>query len=224
MGKKFNADGSVRPFAGNTIVCHLPQQGPQRAVFKDVLEFYKAFPGLPYKGKITMLPASTLHVTLFDVLHEFKRDSEYWPKELANDVSMDECNQWMVSKLKEKNIKVDLPIRLLVDSTYTEQTSHGGWDTWKLQLVPLDQDEEVKIRNVRQEIAGALGIPEPKNTVFHVTVAYINEDLTAEESALLKSYSDKFHHEGRKVLELGCPEVCSFPDMFYMERICFLGE
>jgi len=35
---KFDASGGVRPFAGNTVICHLDQQGENTAAFDTLLE------------------------------------------------------------------------------------------------------------------------------------------------------------------------------------------
>ncbi|KAH3661419.1 hypothetical protein OGAPHI_006826 [Ogataea philodendri] len=225
MGRKFKADGTVNKFRGNTVLCHLPQQGPGRDLFKRLLDFYKEFPILLFKNKITMLPSSNLHMTMFDCIHEFKRESEGWPKDLPRDPPIEQCNEWMVKTLTETSFDIDLPIRLQVDSSYVEQTSHGGMDTWKVALLPLNSEEEQKIKQLRVGIATALGIPLPTlaSYKFHMTIAYINEEFTPEESAQLKALVDKFHQEAR-VVELGAPEVCCFEDMFYMERFGFLGK
>ncbi|KAG7785168.1 hypothetical protein KL910_004548 [Ogataea haglerorum] len=225
MGRKFNTDGTVNKFSGNTVVCHLPQQGEGREMFKRLLDFYREFPILLFKNKISMLPSSSLHMTIFDCMHEYKRRSDSWPKELPRDLPMEQCTSWMVKKLTEARFEVDLPIRLQVDKSYLEQTSHGGMDTWKISLLPVDEKEEQKIKKLRVGIANALSIPLPsiESYRFHMTIAYINEEFTEEESMQLKRINDEFHQEGH-VVELGLPEICRFDDMFYMERLAFLGQ
>jgi hypothetical protein len=58
---KFNPDGSPRPFAGNTVICHLPQQ----ARFRDVVvALGNALRSSSFGTKLAVLPSDSYHVTI----------------------------------------------------------------------------------------------------------------------------------------------------------------
>lgn len=64
VGSKFDADGRVRPFAGNTVVCHLPQQGEHADAFEAMLDIYREAPSHPFMRKVALLPPSSYHMTV----------------------------------------------------------------------------------------------------------------------------------------------------------------
>src|SRR3546814_11281869 len=41
VGSKFYADGRVHPFPGNTVICHVPQQGEHSGCFNALLDIYR---------------------------------------------------------------------------------------------------------------------------------------------------------------------------------------
>ena len=55
VGRKFEANGRVRPFAGNIIIAHLPQQGPGFAAFDRLLNIYRDLPVCAFARKVTSL-------------------------------------------------------------------------------------------------------------------------------------------------------------------------
>src|SRR3546814_1123827 len=53
VGSKFYADGRVHPFPGNTVICHVPQQGEHSGCFNALLDIYREAPAHPFVRKIT---------------------------------------------------------------------------------------------------------------------------------------------------------------------------
>src|SRR6202012_873617 len=94
VGRKFFANGRVRPFAGNTIICHAPQQGDGAGYFNALLDIYRDAVVLPYAKKIALTPPSSYHVTIFGGANDQERKPGLWPKAMPLDASMAECNDW----------------------------------------------------------------------------------------------------------------------------------
>jgi hypothetical protein len=58
---KFNPDGSPRPFAGNTIICHLPQQ----CRFRDeTAALGEALQSSSFSRKCGILPSNSYHISV----------------------------------------------------------------------------------------------------------------------------------------------------------------
>jgi hypothetical protein len=87
---KFTSDGTRRPFAGNTIICHLPQQSKVRdeaAVLGDALR------SSTFAHRLGILPSESYHMTVFSGPNDQDRTVYGWPADIPIDVSMSECNR-----------------------------------------------------------------------------------------------------------------------------------
>ena len=60
---KFDPDGNVQPFPGNTIICHL---SPSSEIYASVQVLYQKLKEHPLSHLYTMLPPSSWHMTVFE--------------------------------------------------------------------------------------------------------------------------------------------------------------
>ena len=100
VGRKFNADGTVMPFAGNTFVGRIPQQGPRFALFDALLDVYREVPTRGFASKLTMLPPSSYHVTLFGGVNDADRNTPNWGVPFAHDTPVDKINALYLDRLR----------------------------------------------------------------------------------------------------------------------------
>lgn len=225
-GGKFFADGRVRPFPGNTIICHLPQQGQENGAFKALLDIYRSAPGLGFLRNTTLLPPSSYHMTVFEGATENSRNKPgKWPADLSPAASMAECGQYLANQLKGFRLGFDLPIRMRVDMD--APIPNGGALT--IPLKSIDDEEEQKVRYLRARLSAATGIltPSPDTYKFHISLAYWITHPSMDEEADYSATHLKWREAIQKtvpVINLGAPEYCLFEDMFAFDRQFYIGD
>src|SRR3546814_19742624 len=90
VGSKFYADGRVHPFPGNTVICHVPQQGEHSGCFNALLDIYREAPAHPFVRKITLLPPSSYHMAIFGGANDKPREPKHWP---AHQIGKASCRE-----------------------------------------------------------------------------------------------------------------------------------
>lgn len=221
--RKFFPDGRVHPFAGNTVVCHLDQQGPRSLPFDTMLDIYREMPGKRYAAKLALLPPSSYHMTLFGGATDANRAPGQWPRDVPADASIAECNRIVGERLRAAPVASPAEIRMKVD------TSDSGYDgnTLRIPLAPRDEAEAEMLRVLRDSWSDVVGVRSPTNDEyqFHITIGYLIRPFSARETsdALADMASWKARMASRSpIIEFGRPEYCTFADMFAFKRQFFL--
>jgi hypothetical protein len=223
--RKFYANGKVKPFAGNTVICHLPQQGAESLAFNALLDIYRAAIDYPFLSNATLLPPSSYHMTVFGGANDQGRGKGgQWPQNLAADLPLADCNRIVGERLRGLRLNTSLPIRMRVDMEAA--TPEGA--ALILPLKPADSLENNKLRTLRHRLSEATGItiPDQDTYGFHISSGYWITPLSTEQAVAF----DKARHEWRSavdkaapVIALGAPEYCIFKDMFAFERQFYLS-
>jgi hypothetical protein len=223
VGRKFFADGRPRPFAGNTIISHLPQQGRGYGTFDAFLDIYRDLPVMGFARKISALPCSSYHMTVFGGANDQDRERGPWPGDVPIDTPIVRCNTVMAEHLAGFTLDCELPLRMRVDTDFPGETS-----PITVPLQPLDAREAGKLRRIRDKLADILHIrtADHDSYRYHVTIAYQVAWFTADEkreyAAAFQSWRSRLAR-ACPVIELGAPEFCTFRDMFAFERKFLLG-
>lgn len=223
VGRKFYADGRVHPFRGNTIICRLDQQGERSGPFNALQDIYRELPATRFFRKITVLPPSSYHMTIFGGANDPDRKPGLWPRDIALNTPIEECNRLLSERLKAATIGPVVPTRMRVD---TSEPAIGERPL-VIRLLPLDETENRKVRALRDRLSQILGIRAPGHDSyrFHISLAYLVQRLTAEELSAFRSAYVRYHADvARKcpVIEVGRPEFCVFDDMFAFHRQFYL--
>lgn len=224
VGGKFDPDGRPHPFAGNTIVCHLDQQGERSAAFDALLDLYREAPALPFARKVGWLPPSSYHVTIFGGANDRPRLKTTWPADLPLDLPMAECDRLLGERLRDFKLDCALPIRLKVDLDQVQDPARP----LTLLLLPVDAAEEAKLRGLRDRLSRRLAIRSPSHDAyrFHVSLGYPIAWFTDAEKAAFATVWRRWAHAvaaRSPVIELGAPEYCLFDDMFAFHRQFYLA-
>jgi hypothetical protein len=213
---KFNPDGSPRPFAGNTVICHLPQQ----TRFHDaVAAFGNALRSSSFGPKLAVLPPNSYHVTILGGPNDQDRCTYGWPSDIPINIPIAECNRVIGERIARFRMHTELPLRFRLDKekTLTPQRPSG------LQLVPADANEKLKIRTLRDRMADEVFRYRAANHDtfgFHISMAYQMRGLTAQER---RKYQDLLAHHvttigaTTSIIELGIPEFSTFENMYRFE-------
>ncbi|MBB4293072.1 hypothetical protein GGE16_005157 [Rhizobium leguminosarum] len=212
---KFNVDGSVRPFPGNTIICHLAATSRLYAALSSL---YGALEQSDLSELYSLLPPSSWHMTVFEGVCDQVRRPGFWPADLGLDAPLAECDGLFADKLSAFDRSCDPPYRLRI----------AGWQPLvngiALRLAPTTSGEETRLRHLRDRLSDLLQLRHPghEDYVFHLSIAYLirypNEEQQAALSALLFKLLSGLPAE----FELGAPEFCRFDDMFAFRRQFFL--
>jgi hypothetical protein len=213
---KFNPDGSPRPFAGNTVICHLPQQSQ----FRDaVAALGDALRSSSFAAKLAVLPSDSYHVTILGGLNNEDRAQYGWPSDIPINAPIADCNRIIGERITRFRMHSELPIRFCVDKekTVAPQRASG------LQLVPADAKEKLKLRMLRDQMATEVfryRAADHETFGFHISLAYQMSGFTAEER---REYQSRLMHHlpaiiaAAPVIEFGVPEFCTFGDMYRFE-------
>ncbi|NCH90086.1 DUF1868 domain-containing protein [Cronobacter dublinensis] len=71
VGRKFSSSESPLPFADNTYLGHLKQQGQGFKTFNTILNVYRVLPESRFFRKMAVIPSSSYHITLFVGVNEY---------------------------------------------------------------------------------------------------------------------------------------------------------
>ncbi|WP_294211848.1 DUF1868 domain-containing protein [uncultured Sphingomonas sp.] len=225
VGRKFAADGRVLPFAGNTIICHLPQQGAGSEAFDALLDIYRALPGEPWARKVTALPPSSYHMTIFGTANDKARRYPLWPAGLPLDMPMADCDRILGERLRAFRLGDEAgPYRMRVNL----EPPPASETPLTVRLLPADDAMEARLRRLRDRLAEVTGIREPDHDRyrFHITLAYQVAPLTPQEDdAWRRSLAAWKVMIARRapIITLGNPEYCLLKDMFAFKRQFFLS-
>jgi hypothetical protein len=209
---KFTPGGMPKPFAGNTVICHVPHQSrfmDGASALQDALQ------SANFAHKLGILPPESYHMTIFPGANDQARPRSSWPGGVALDATIEQCSSIMRQRMESVHLEGPFPLRVEIDVPAT--MNYGRACT--LRMKGADPNAEHTLRAIRNRLADVYQYrgPEHDNYGFHITIAYTMTDLSAEEMthyhALLQDAVNRLTRE-TPVLSLGLPEYCTFRDMF----------
>jgi hypothetical protein len=212
---KFDLSGAVQPFAGNTILSHLPPTSPLHASMQTL---YTKLASHPLAHLYTLLPPSSWHMTVFEGALDKRREPAFWPAGLDRNATIEECTSFLEEKLKSFDLGIKMPfhLRLVGFKPLVNGIS--------IHVKAQTEEENVAIRGLRDRLVEAVGMKQGNHEryKFHLSVAYLLRFLSEEQEEGLRMFLEE-HFEGMpKEFELGLPEFCKFEDMFKFERVSYL--
>ena len=224
VGRKFYADGRVRPFLGNTIICPVPQQDAGFEAFDALLDIYRDLPGHGFARKVTALPPSSYHMTVFGGADDQERKPGLWPRDVPLNVPIEVCDTMLAERLAGVQLECGLPIRMRVNDA--EPAAHP--EPILIDLSPVDEAEVQKLRRLRDRLADVLKIRQPDHDrySFHISIAYQIDWFTDEEQADYVATRRHWREALKRrapVFNFGSPEYCTLNDMFAFRRRLVLG-
>ena len=213
---KFSTNGSVRPFAGNTVVCHLPQQS---RLLDAISALGDALRTSSFANKLAVLPQDSYHATILGGLNDQDRQRYGWPSDIPINTPIADCNHIIGERIAQFRTHTPLPLRFRLDKekTLAPQRPCG------LQLVPVDENEKHKICRLRDRMSDDVfryRTSDHDTFGFHISMAYQMRGLATAERQEYQSIL--MQHlpaivAAAPVIELGIPEFCTFENMYRFE-------
>ena len=186
---KFHEDGRAREFIGNTIISLVPEESNTMVVLK---ELRKAVLQTNWHQKMAMLPPSSFHMTVFDLVCDQVRDTAHWSSLCALDAPMGE---------------VDAVFERVWNTLPTAPTFRMAFDYLDIgdyitvRLKPADDDANAVIRRYRNQLSEVYGIRQPNHDsyFFHISLAYAVRKMSKQDlgasAGLIASWKDRLERE-----------------------------
>jgi len=204
VGRKFARSRRPLPFAGNTFVGHLPQQGDGYDSFDRVLDIYRQLP-----------EPSSYHVTLLGGVNETDRKRGPWPSDVARHVPLGEINASFLSRLKQRAAAPLGACRFIVDPSVAKT---GSNDNLLIPLLPADAATTQRLDDARAGLMALTRLQRPDyvNFRFHISLAYLCATLDAAEQAAYRSVVTAWLKRLADAGPITIPHFhfCTFADMY----------
>ncbi|MDR3471480.1 MAG: DUF1868 domain-containing protein [Devosia sp.] len=212
LGTRYNETGSFLAEPGNTVVCHLAGGSATERALAAAREKYLA---MPEAGDLIFTPLSSLHMTLFQGIIEYRRKPGFWPADVSLETPIEEMTEIMGERLA--GFPVAAPFGVAV--TATRPTG--------LVVEGATADDRAAMQAWRDAFAELWGYrhPDHESYVFHVTFAYpvrwLDDTALPAWQAMLDEVAATLRAEV-PVLELRPPAFCAFNDMNHFEELLAL--
>lgn len=214
LGTRYDRNGNFLQEPGNTVVCHLINGSASE---RAVLEVRDRIMSMPDANKLTFTPVSSLHMTLFQGIIEYRRALPYWPDNVPLDTGIDEMTDRYLKRLQGFEGAGSFRIKV-IDVTPAGLTVKGA-----------APEDERTIRAWREALSMQFGYRHPDHDayVFHITFAYLIDWLSDDR---LPAWQDLFDDclelldREAPVIEIHPPAFCRFNDMNHFEELLILGN
>lgn len=213
LGTRYSTDGIFLSEPGNTVVCHTARGTASYAAIVAVRERMMR---LPQADRLAFTHASSLHMTIFQGIIEYRRRQPYWPADMPLDTPVDVMTQHYRNRLR--NFAPLGPFRARI----TDVTPEG------LTLEGDTADDRRCLRAWRDAFAGVFGYRHPDHDgyVFHITFAYPVDWL---DDAVLADWQEALSEQlaylkdRSPIVDLNPPAFCAFEDMNHFEELIVFG-
>ena len=215
IGIKFNADGTLRRFAGNTVICPVAADHP---AFPLLCFLQKEFTTRIYTSKFALLPPSSFHMTVFEGVCDQVRNPERWPNQLDIGTPLNKVHRFFSDHLEY--LSAPPSVTMAIKDIFYHPT---------IALCGATATDNVNLRQFRDLLANTLGLRTPDHAEyqFHITLGYTlyqldnneKKQAAADIKALLSLPEVRDFQ-----FELPDPEFCHFEDMGRFNRQFVIGR
>ncbi|MFK0206775.1 DUF1868 domain-containing protein [Agrobacterium sp. NPDC090283] len=209
LGSRFNANGEFLPEPGNTVVCHLVE-GSQTE--KAIIATRQRFLDMPEASHLAFTPVSSLHMTVFQGIIEFRRALPYWPENMPLDTPIDTMTDYYRDRLSAFPV---LPaFKMQVSGLRPVGLAMKGATAEDDRIVALWRDTFADFFGYRH--------PDHDSYEFHITLSYIvrwfEPECLPRWQAMLDEELEKLR-AAAPVIEMRPPAFCEFKDMNHFKEL-----
>lgn len=214
LGVRYDESGTFLPEPGNTVVCHLVEgSASQRAI----IETRTRLMALPEAEKFAFTPVSSLHMTLFQGIIEYRRLAGYWPADLPFETPIDDMTALLQARLAYFSAPAPFQVRIV------------GLRPLGLTVEGVTVDDRRIMAEWRDAFADILGYRHPDHDTyeFHITLSYFIQGLSDGalpiwQTALSEGLADIAAKA--PIIELRPPAFCAFADMNHFEELLVFDQ
>ena len=215
LGTRYGRRGGFLPEPGNTIVCHLEKGSATQALLVSARARYLE---MPEAERFLFTPITSLHMTLFQGVIEYRRKPRFWPDDMPLETPIEDMTEIMAARL-EGFSTLD-PFQVTVKSAKPSGLVVEGRSENDCRAMKAWRDALARLLGYRH--------PDHDDYAFHITFAYVIERLSDAALPAWQAMLDEVTAEIKRavpVLELRPPAFCSFEDMnHFHELITFYSE
>lgn len=212
LGERYDAQGVFLPEPGNTVVCHIIAGSETESALAEARSRCIEMQGA---SRIAFTPLSSLHMTLFQGVIEYRRSREHWPADMPLETPIDD----MTAILRQR---IDYfaggpPFRVRV----VEALPTG------LILQGASESDNRSLAIWRDRLADLFGYRHPDHDgyVFHITFGYmidwLPDETLGEWQRMLREVTQDIQRRA-PILELKPPAFSSFDDMNRFDELVVL--
>ena len=211
VGRKFNEDGSVRFWPGNTMICLLDHDS---LVYEKIKEIRDDFGRNKIGECLTLLPDESLHMAAIEGVVDGNRAPEHWTTLLPCDSPLEKVDDLFQEKWK------DIPKLGKVEMVFHHIRVGTGLC---VALRPKTEDDEKRIRGWREIVSKKMGLrfPSFETYEFHISLAYgyrvPNKEQMDNLENIVNEYNDEF---AKDKFSFVVPE----PSMTYFDNMFFFSK
>ena len=210
IGTKFNADGTVRRFPGNTIISMVNHEKDVFTHFLHVRELFMASPAAPC---VTLLPLDSIHMTVIEGVCDQVRRPGYWTSLLPLDCPLSATDALFEARFAELAPLGEVTLRM------SHVVCTGAI---LLRMEPVTPADEARLRAYRDAASAALGLRFPNHDSyhFHITLGYFTKEPTPEQEQALMEFcaqADRYIAEHDIRMRAEEPLLTFFDSMFRFE-------
>lgn len=205
---KFDEDGMVKPYYGNTVISFINQE--ENPVFQELKRVQGVLKQSSFAHCIAFLPESSLHMTNMPHCRHRDRNTDMWPSYLNMDAKFTEID--VIIKAKAEQVKA--PEKYFMEVDYCAMN--------QIILKPCNEEMNREMRAYRDALADAVGIRHKDHDTykFHIGLGYICQMPTAEQQMEAEVLCEKLTAEMKETLgvfEVQKADFVIFNDMFAYE-------
>lgn len=219
VGRKFNADGTVKRFGGNTFVGHVLQQGQDYDQFDGLLDIYREFPAHGFARKVALTPPNSYHVTVFGGLNDEDRGKPRWPRALPAGMPVEAVTRQWLRELKARPRLAEPRFEFAYGrpAAMTDGAPH-------VPLHPANDATARRLKALRDDLSEFTGIRDRNHDSYqyHLTVGYIHQILTGQEAQALRTATEGWVERlaaRSPTLVIPAFHFCSFRDMYAFREL-----
>lgn len=201
--RKFEPNGQVKHFPGNTILSFIPP-GP----LETLSELHARLSELKIES-LAMLPIESFHITIIEGALDYFRRPGFWPDNID---TLDECSDTYFKTLQNKPILSNPPYTMRIDRVGVIIPRKA----LTLRMAPSNEEENTRLRTMRDDLSKTINLRQSNHDdyEFHISIAYIVNDLKEGEAERIKDVMDDYFEANKDMLfTLENMSFCLFEDM-----------
>lgn len=214
IGCKFDADGSVRFFPGNTVISFIDHGSPMFELFRETRALLKN----SIAGEcFTFLPDESIHMTVFEGVCDQWREESRWTKLLPITASLEEVDRLFEERFA--GVKELGPICMRA-----ARIRPGGG--YSIGLEPYGREDAEALKGYRDAMSRAFGLRFPDHDTygFHISICYGIKPPTEQQEAALDGFeaaANALIAQRSVVFHPAEPCMTYFRNMFRFEKARF---